>query len=151
MSLQFFTIDTSLQILPFTSDRCSPRCSPHHRSNHSINRFSKYKYNTDLDPLHHHSFIGALYIQIFHSTVTLFIQIYSREKYSFKLRHLAPHSWFAPWISSPYIGLPFFNTISQNHITSDGIPGRGQLGESLPNTMGQYHGGYPWFCTFRAL
>ena len=31
----------------------------------------------------------------------------------------------------------------QNHITSDGIPRRGHLDESLPNTMGQYHGGYP--------
>ena len=38
--------------------------------------------------------------------------------------------------------------MSQNHINSDGIPGRGHLDESLPNTMGQYHGGYPWFCTF---
>ena len=41
--------------------------------------------------------------------------------------------------------------MSQNHITSDGIPGRGHLDESLPNTMGQYHGGYPWFCTLWAL
>ena len=61
------------------------------------------------------------------------------------------HSPLAQWISSLYIGLPFFNTMSQNHITSDGIPGQGHLDESLPNTMGQYHGGYPWFCTLWAL
>ena len=41
--------------------------------------------------------------------------------------------------------------MSQNYITSDGIPRRGHIDESLLNTMGQYHGGYPWFCTLRAL
>ena len=46
---------------------------------------------------------------------------------------------------------PFFNTMSQNYITSDGIPRRGHLDESLANTMGQYPGGYPWFFTLWAL
>ena len=85
-SLQFFRTDTSHRFLPFTSDRCSP----HLRSNNSINRSSKYKYIPDLDSLLHHFFIGASCIQIYHSTVTLSIKIYFREKYSFKLRHLAP-------------------------------------------------------------
>ena len=46
---------------------------------------------------------------------------------------------------------PFFNTMGQSNTMSPNQPRRGQLGGSLPNTMGQYHGGYPWFCTFWAL
>ena len=38
------------QILPFTSDRCSP----HYRSYHFINRSRRYKYISDLDTLLHH-------------------------------------------------------------------------------------------------
>ena len=49
-SLQFFRTDTSHRFIPFTSNR-SP---PHLRSNHSINRCSKYKYIPDLDSLLHH-------------------------------------------------------------------------------------------------
>ena len=41
--------------------------------------------------------------------------------------------------------------MSQNHITSNGIPGRDHIGEPSFNTMGQYHGSYPWFYKFRAL
>ena len=41
--------------------------------------------------------------------------------------------------------------MSQNHHASDGIPGRGHIDESLLNTMGQYHGGYPWFYILWAL
>ena len=46
---------------------------------------------------------------------------------------------------------PFSIPWAKNYITSDIIPGRGYLDESLPNTMGQYHGGYPWFFTLWAL
>ena len=40
--------------------------------------------------------------------------------------------------------------MGQNHITSNGIPGRGHIDESLLNTMGQYHGNAPWYHNFRA-
>ena len=40
--------------------------------------------------------------------------------------------------------------MSQNHTTSDGIPGRDQIDNPTLNTMGQYHGSNPWFYTFRA-
>ena len=60
------------------------------------------------------------------------------------------HTHFAQLISSPYIDLAFVNTISQNHITSDGIPGRDQIDNPALNTMGQYHGKVPWFYKFRA-
>ena len=35
--------------------------------------------------------------------------------------------------------------MSQNHISSDGIPGRDQIDNPTLNTMGQYHGSNPWF------
>ena len=41
--------------------------------------------------------------------------------------------------------------MSQNHITFDGIPGRDLIDEPSLNTMGQYHGSYPWFCIFRVI
>ena len=40
--------------------------------------------------------------------------------------------------------------MSQNHTTSDGIPGRDQIDNPTLNTMGQYHGKVPWFYKFRA-
>ena len=40
--------------------------------------------------------------------------------------------------------------MSQNHITSDGIPRWDQIDNPTLNTMGQYHGSNPWFYTFRA-
>ena len=40
--------------------------------------------------------------------------------------------------------------MSQNHITSDGIPGRDHINNPALNTMGQYHGKNPWFYIFRA-
>ena len=40
--------------------------------------------------------------------------------------------------------------MSQNHSTSDGIPGRDQLDNLALNTMGQYHGNAPWYHNFRA-
>ena len=40
--------------------------------------------------------------------------------------------------------------MSQNHTTSDGIPGRDQIDNPALNTMGQYHGNVPWFPKFRA-
>ena len=40
--------------------------------------------------------------------------------------------------------------MSQNHTTSDGIPGRDQIDNPALNTMGQYHGKNPWFYKFRA-
>ena len=39
--------------------------------------------------------------------------------------------------------------MSQNHTTSDGIPGRDQIDNTTLNTMGQYHGYVPWFYKFR--
>ena len=38
--------------------------------------------------------------------------------------------------SSPYIGLAFINTMSQNHSTAHGIPGRDQIDNPALNTMG---------------
>ena len=40
--------------------------------------------------------------------------------------------------------------MSQNHTTSDGIPGHDQIDKPMHNTMGQYHGKVPWFYKFRA-
>ena len=40
--------------------------------------------------------------------------------------------------------------MSQNHTTSDGIPGRDHIDNPALNTMGQYHGSNPWFYSFRA-
>ena len=40
--------------------------------------------------------------------------------------------------------------MSQNHTTSDGIPGWDQIDNPVLNTMGQYHGKAPWYHTFRA-
>ena len=40
--------------------------------------------------------------------------------------------------------------MSQNHITSDGIPGRDQIDNQALNTMGQYHGNTPWYSKFGA-
>ena len=56
----------------------------------------------------------------------------------------------ALWSSSPYIDLAFINTMSQNHSTTDGIPGRDQIDIPVLNTMGQYHGNTPWYSKFRA-
>ena len=39
--------------------------------------------------------------------------------------------------------------MSQNHTTSDGIPGQDQIDNPALNTMGQYHGYVPWFYKFR--
>ena len=75
------------------------------------------------------------------------MQIYFRVKYSLEPRHL--HS-LALSISSPYIGLAFVNTMSQNHTTSNGILGWDQLDIQALNTMGQYHGKNPWIYNFRA-
>ena len=38
--------------------------------------------------------------------------------------------------------------MSQNHITSDGIPGRDHIDNPSLNTMGQYHGKAPWYSNF---
>ena len=35
--------------------------------------------------------------------------------------------------------------MSQNHTTSDGIPGRNQIDNPALNIIGQYHGNAPWF------
>ena len=40
--------------------------------------------------------------------------------------------------------------MSQNHITSDGIPGRDHIDNPTLNTMGQYHGKAPWYSNFGA-
>ena len=40
--------------------------------------------------------------------------------------------------------------MSQNHTTSDGIPGRDQIDNQALNTMGQYHGNTPWYSKFGA-
>ena len=40
--------------------------------------------------------------------------------------------------------------MSQNHTTSDGIPGQDQIDNPVLNTMGQYHGKIPWFYEIRA-
>ena len=40
--------------------------------------------------------------------------------------------------------------MSQNHITTNGIPGWDQIDIPALNTMGQYHGKFPWFYEFRA-
>ena len=40
--------------------------------------------------------------------------------------------------------------MSQNHTTSDGIPGRDQIYNLALNTVGQYHGNVSWFYKFRA-
>ena len=40
--------------------------------------------------------------------------------------------------------------MSQNHTTSDGIPGRDQVDNPVLNTMGQYHGNAPWYSNFGA-
>ena len=46
---------------------------------------------------------------------------------------------------------PFFNTMGQNNTMSPKLPRRGQLGGSLPNTMGQYHGGYLGFALYECF
>ena len=38
--------------------------------------------------------------------------------------------------------------MSQNHTTSDGIPGRDQIDSQALSTMGQYHGNTPWYSKF---
>ena len=40
--------------------------------------------------------------------------------------------------------------MSQNHSTSDGIPGWNQIDNPALNTVGQYHGHVPWFYKFKA-
>ena len=40
--------------------------------------------------------------------------------------------------------------MSQNHTTSNGIPGRDQIYNQVLNTMGQYHGNTPWYSKFGA-
>ena len=40
--------------------------------------------------------------------------------------------------------------MTQNHTTSDGIPGRDQIDIPALNTMDQYHGKFPRFYEFRA-
>ena len=40
--------------------------------------------------------------------------------------------------------------MSQNHTTSDGIPGRDQIDNQALNTMGQYHANTPWYSKFGA-
>ena len=55
---------------------------------------------------------------------------------------------FAQLSSSPYIGLAFINTMSQNYTTSDGIPGRDQIDNQALNTMGQYHSNTHWYSKF---
>ena len=40
--------------------------------------------------------------------------------------------------------------MSQNHTTSDGIPGRDQIDNPVLNTMDQYHGNAPWYSNFGA-
>ena len=39
--------------------------------------------------------------------------------------------------------------MSQNHTTSNGIPGRDQIDIQALCTKGQYHGKNPWFYKFR--
>ena len=38
--------------------------------------------------------------------------------------------------------------MSQNHTTSDGIPGRDQIDNQALNTVGQYQGNTPWYSKF---
>ena len=38
--------------------------------------------------------------------------------------------------------------MSQNHITSDGIPGQDHIDNPALNTMSQYHGNAPWYSNF---
>ena len=40
--------------------------------------------------------------------------------------------------------------MSQNHSTTNGIPGRDQIDNQALNTLGQYHGNAPWFYKIRA-
>ena len=40
--------------------------------------------------------------------------------------------------------------MSQNHTTSDGIPGWDQIDNQALNKMGQYHGNTPWYSKFGA-
>ena len=40
--------------------------------------------------------------------------------------------------------------MSQNHTNTNGIPRRDQIDIPALNTMGQYHGKFPWFYEFRA-
>ena len=40
--------------------------------------------------------------------------------------------------------------MSQNHSTTNGIPGRDQIDIPALNTMGQYHGNTPWYSKFGA-
>ena len=40
--------------------------------------------------------------------------------------------------------------MSQNHSTTDGIPGWNQIDSPALNTVCQYHGKFPWFYEFRA-
>ena len=104
-----------VQIYPFASDRCSPRCSPHHRSKPSIIRSSKYKCISDLDPLLHH---WCIIHSDLSSSVTLSIQIYFKEKYSFKLRHLAPTLVICTMNFFSLYRFIFFNTMGQNNTMS---------------------------------
>ena len=40
--------------------------------------------------------------------------------------------------------------MSQNHSTTNGIPGWDQIDIPVLNTMGQYHGNTPWYSKFGA-
>ena len=40
--------------------------------------------------------------------------------------------------------------MSQNHSTTDGIPGQDQIDNQALNTLDQYHGNAPWFYKNRA-
>ena len=75
------------------------------------------------------------------------MQIYFKVKYSFNTQ---TYAHLALLFFTPYIGLAFINTMSQNHTTSDGIPGWDQIDNPALNTMGQYHGKFPWLYKFRA-
>ena len=75
------------------------------------------------------------------------MQIFLRDIYSFTT---LTHAHLALLFFTPYIGLAFINTMSQNHTTSNGIPGRDQIDNPTLNTMGQYHGNTPWYSKFRA-
>ena len=46
-----------------------------------------------------------------------------------------PHAHVELCTSSPYIVLAFINTMSQNHSTTDGIPGRDQIDNTVGSTQ----------------
>ena len=129
--MQLFRTDNSDLTLYFSKDL------PDHISKHSINRSRKYIVISDLEiPLHH--FLHRCIINSDQSTNCYPFHADILQSEVFIKTQTYAH--LALLFFSPYIGLNFVNTMSQNHSTTHGIPERDQKDNPALNTMGQYHG-----------